>query len=295
MKACLNQHHTKKVQVARVKETVSIKFYEVLNWLFSSETELPKKFLMNESKLNSIVPYLAEQFWAMPQLTDYLNEHTNDLYQIPESLEMLRLLKKIIKTRGLTKANCWSFIPNRKPNLLKEVQERDKLDTGDARAKVMLMQKLGINTTGYFKAAPTKKNTNLKDAVVKVRVKEAIEIDKNKKIQKKEAAMAADSRYLKELNQTVIDDLELILFDVSLLKKTNRVLFTFIDAMNQKKYFMTPFLADIYLSKKDGVINNDYIEDLNDDFIHYVINDIKMYTKLKFTLNSSYKRILNGH
>ena len=34
----------------------------------------------------------------------------------------------------------------------------------------------------------------------------------------------SSNRYLTELNQDIIDELELVLFDVSLLKKTNRIL-----------------------------------------------------------------------
>ncbi len=280
--------------MAKAKEpAVTIKFYEVLNWLFSGDPNMPEKFKMNPTKLNGIVPYITEQFWTMPQLASYLNKHVNDLYNIPDPIELLRLLKKIIQHQGLTKANCWSFIPNRTPDLLKEIQERDQLDSGNARAKQVMMKKLNIDSSIYFKAAPTKKNVNLTDSVSKTIVKEALVQAEVNKVQEKEEARKNDSRYLSELNQEVIDELELILFDVSLLKKTNRVLFTFIDAKNQKRYFIVPFMAEIYLSKKDGVINNDYIEKKSDDFIHYVIQDIKLYTKLKFMLNTSYKRLVN--
>ncbi len=282
-------------KVKKPKDTVSIKFYEVVNWLFSPATELPEKFKMNPIKLNGIVPYLTEQFWTMPDLTSYLNKHVNDLYKIPDPLENLKLLKKIIQERQISRTQVWNFMPNRQPNLLKELQERDNLDTGDALSKRMLMKRLNIDTSYYFKVAPTKANTDLNNNVSKVIVKEAIVRTKAKEIRIKEDARASDTRFLTKLNQEVIDDLQLILFDVSLLKKTNRVLFTFIDSGNLKRYFMAPFMAEIYLSKKDGVINNDYIETLNEeDYIKYVIKDVKLYNKLKFMLNNSYKKILNS-
>ncbi len=276
------------------KPAVVIKFFEVNNWLFSSEVELPEKFKMNPNKLTGIVPYLTEQFWTQPQLIAYLNKYTNELYGIPDPLEMLKLLKKIILTRGLTKASCWNFMPNRQPNLLKELKERDDLDDGNARSKRMLMKKLHVDSSHYFKAAPTKKNTNLHDSASKVIIKEAIvQSEKLQKIAKEEERVN-DSRFLTKLNQEIIDELDLVLFDISLLKKTNRVLFTFIDQDNLKRYFIVPFMAEIYLSKKDGVVNNDYIEDLNDiDFIKYVIRDHKLYNKLKYILNTSYKKALN--
>ena len=104
----------------------------------------------------------------------------------------------------------------------------------------------------------------------------------------------SSNRYLKNLNQEIIDELELVLFDVSLLKKTNRVLYVFIDKNNEKKYFVAPFAATIYISQRDGVINNDYIEERTDEFQEYIIQDIKLYTRLKFMLNDSYGRIVNG-
>lgn len=279
--------------MAKAKPAPVIKFYEVLNWLFSVETELPEKFITNKTKLNNIVPYLTEQFWTQPKLTAYLNKHVNNLHNIPDPLKMLVVLKKLIKMQNISKTSCWSFIPNRQPDLLKEIQERDQLDSGNALAKKMLMKKLVIDHNYYFKKTPTKKNIDLYNLEKKTIVAEALQKAKDKKAKNKEMAKTEDSRYLLELNQEVIDNFGLVLFDVSLLKKTNRVLFTFIDSDNAKKYFMVPFMADIYLSTKDGVINNDYIETKNDDFIHYVIKDIKLYTKLKFILNTSYKRIVN--
>ncbi len=287
----------KKAMMVKAKEpkepSVTIKFYEVIEWLFSRESQLPEKFKMNPQKLNGIVPYLTEQFWAMPQLTSYLNKHTNDLFNIGDPIEVLKLFKKIIISQGLTKANCWNFFPVRKPDLLKELQERDQLDEGNAKSKRMLMNKLNIESSHYFRAAPTKKGTDLNNPLTKQMVKDVIIQEKKRKIKLKEDAQKNDSRYLQRLDQQIIDELKLIIFDVSLLKKTNRVLFTFIDNNNLKRYFITPFSADIYLSKRDGVINNDYIEDNCDDFIHYVIKDFKLYNKLKYMLNASYKKILN--
>ncbi len=270
-----------------------IKFYEVINWLFTSG-EIPQVFKDNVSQLKSIVPYITEQFWRKPKLIAYLNKYTNDLHSIPDPIDQLELLKKLIRIQGLTKRDLWSFVPQRGPNLLKEIQERDNLDEGNARAKLMLARAMSIDLASYVKVAPTKKNVNLKDEQAKKRVEEAIAVEKIRDQIKKEESFKNDSRFLKELNQNIIDEMELVLFDVSLLKKANMVLLIFIDKENQKKYYRVPFQAQFYISKKDGVINNDYIEGLNEDFIRYAITDIKLFTKLKFMLNNSYKRIVNA-
>ena len=298
MRACSKQYRLKKVLMAKAKTKPSIKFYEVFDWLFSNQ-EMPEKFKMNPNALNGIVPYITEQFWVIPQLTSYLNKHINDLHVIPDPIETLMLLKKIIINRRLTKTKCWNFRidfagSQRQAKLLQELQDRDQLDDGNSRAKRMLMSKLGIDSSQYFKVAPTKKNIDLNNNVSKIIIKDAIANKRHQDKIKKEEARVNDSRFLKDLNQGIIDDLELIIFDVSLLKKVNKILFTFIDRDNLKRYYMVPFAAEVYLSKKNGVINNDYIEDLNDeDFTKYLIKDFKLYNRLKYMLNKSYSRTLN--
>jgi len=274
--------------MAKAKE---VKFYEIINWLFT-DNEIPEHF--TPSQLNSKVPYLTEQLWVWPKLTWYLNKHTNDLFKIPNPIEQLKLIRKIIHINKITKYELWSFIPERKKDLIKEIQERDNLDENDSRAKLILIDKLDADISQYTKVAPTKKNTDLKNKENQEKVREALlqrKLLEEKKMQKK---AQSSNRYLKNLNQEIIDELELVLFDVSLLKKTNRVLYVFIDKNNEKKYFVAPFAATIYISQRDGVINNDYIEERTDEFQEYIIQDIKLYTRLKFMLNDSYGRIVNG-
>ncbi len=113
-------------------------------------------------------------------------------------------------------------------------------------------------------------------------------------IQKKKPLERTHQISLDNLTQEVIEREGLVLFDVSLLKKTNRILFIFIDKENKKRYYTEPFQAEIYISKKDGIINNDYIENITDDFVKYNILDIAQYNKLKYIINDNYKRIING-
>jgi hypothetical protein len=276
------------------KSTIAkIKFYEVINWIFSHE-KIPEHFLAQKSQLNSLVPYITEQFWMIPKATKYLNDHTNDLFNIPDPIEHLKLLKKIVIFQKITKNQFWSYIPERKRDIIKEIEERDNLGENDARAKERLMKIKSINASSYFKVAPTKKNIDVNNSDIKESVSVALAAHKSKEEKERFTKILNSDKYIRELTQDVIDELELVLFDVSLLKKTNRVLFTFIDYQNYKRYYTTPFSAKIYISKKDGVINNNYIESLNgQDFEQYLINEINQFTRLKYGLNNSYKRILN--
>jgi hypothetical protein len=277
-----------------MKTASKIKFYEVLNWLFSTE-EMPQRFKDAKTQLNSIVPYLEEQFWTKPQVVRYLNEHTNDLFNIPAPIAKLELIRKIIKFQGLTKNDLYDYRSQFQPDILKEIEERDDYDEGNARSRLMMIRKKGIDPSSYIKKAPTKKNIDLNNSEVKATVDFALKKQQEKYQVERQQRLAHDERFIRVLNQDVIDELGLVLFDISLLKKTNRVLFSFIDARNQKRYYTEPFMAEFYVSQTAGVINNDYIEDLTEDKFHkYAIRDHRLYTKLKFILNNNYKRIVNG-
>jgi hypothetical protein len=184
----------------------------------------------------------------------------------------------------------WQFIPTRERDVVQAIQDYDGLDEGNARAKVFLLKKLdnGDIIDKYFKPSPIKANLqyNKED---KLLIKETLERTKEKELK-----LVSNNVYLPNLSQASIDEFGLVLFDIQLLKKTNQVLFIFIDGEYNKKYYLEPFRAEIYISTKDGVINNDYIENKTDDFLEYVINDNSIYSKLKFLLASNYKKVING-
>ncbi len=270
------------------------KIYEIVNWLLSPDMVIPERFLMHKTKLVSLVPYITEQLWVKPQLTKYLNKHLNDLYNIPDPIDTLVLLKKIFRNQGISKMDLYQIPFYFKPKLIEAIELKEGYDQNNAISKAMLMGRLNIPNTLYIKYAATKANVKSNSSSeIKQQITEVLEIEK-----KKDHHPVVDKDrgvYLKELNQDVIDSEELVLFDISLLKKSNKVLFIFIDKNNHKKYFLKSFQASIYVSKEDCVINNDYIETITPDkFIGYKINDIKIYNKLKYMLNYSYKRIING-
>ena len=163
-----------------------------------------------------------------------------------------------------------------------------------------MMQHFNIPTDMYFKEKVTKASVKKNSSTeVKKDIVRALEIKKEKDLKEHLASIpkSEESVFIDpdQMSQEYIDQEELILFDVSLLKKRNQVLFIFIDKNNHKKYLVKPFVAKIYVSNENCVVNNDYIEELNPNkFAGYIMTDIKMYTKLKYILNHSYKKILNG-
>jgi hypothetical protein len=278
-----------------MKSKTPIKIYELINWLLGPEDKLPDHFIEQKTKLNSLVPYITEQLWTKPNLIKYLNKHINDLFNIKDPIEQLLFLKKLFRIRKITKWDLYQKRPNFKPDLIKMIEEKEGYDEGNARAKeVILKRKFGLlEAQGAYK-----KQTATKAAIKQTSTKEEKEFIKDLLEQKKmeETKSNKQDHYIDSLSQEIIDEQELILFDVSLLKKRNQVLFIFIDKNNHKKYHLMPFMAKIYISKQDGVINNDYIEELDPNkFLGYIIRDIKLYTRLKYILNTSYKRIINGN
>jgi hypothetical protein len=275
------------------------KIYELVKWLLEDSDNIPENFIQHKTKLNSLVPYITEQLWFKPQLINYLNRHLNDLYNIPDSIEALFLLKKLFKAQKITKIELYQSLPSFNRDIVKAIEEKENYDENNARAKeVMLLQKFHYDEikSFYIKQKPTKasvkKNSSLSSKKIIEQAMVFQEEQERASIPKSEETIFIDPD---KLTQEYITQEELILFDISLLKKTNRVLFIFIDKNNHKKYMVKPFVAKIYVSNQDGVINNDYIEELNPDkFSGYIITDIKLYTKLKYILGHSYKRIVNG-
>ncbi len=263
-------------------------FNSIQNWLFSKDA-IPTEFIENKTKLNSIVPYLPEQFWHMPEMSRLINTFYNDLHSIPDSIELLQSLQKLIIQRGLTKLDSWKFIPRRTPDLIQKIKEVEQLDENDARSKIMMIHRTGNPLPEFLGGKPDIKNKENLETVKKALIKETI----FKKEQEEKAIQESDM-YLKILTQDIIDDMELTLFNVKILKKQNKVLMTFIDKFNKKKYFLENYNASFYVSKDNCVINNDYIMDPDPNkFIKYTISDWQLLNKLRFALNHAYKRSIN--
>jgi hypothetical protein len=274
-----------------------IKIYDLINWLLGQDDKIPVRFIEQKSKLGSLVPYIVEQLWTNMNLVQYLNKHVNDLFNIPDPIDQLLFLKKLFKLRNINKWSLYQKRPDFKPDIVKAIEEKEGYDEGNARGKaLMLKHKFGLlETQGAYKKQTATKAA-IKQATTQEDKKFIKDLLEQQKAQEEASVPKIDEGiYIKKLTQEVIDENELVLFDVSLLKKRNQVLFIFIDKNNHKKYYLMPFMAKIYISKVDGVIHNDYIEKLDPNkFNGYVLTDIRNYTRLKYMLNDSYKRIVNG-
>ncbi len=270
-----------------------LKFYEITNWLFDQTIDIPGRFIEQKTKVNSFAAYLPEMFWRKLSTTNYLNKHLNDLYNIQDGLETLTFLKKVIRSAGIAKSELYQLMPSREADLVKEVQDQTGYDEGNASSRALMLNKMDKRETIYKRQAATKKALQGATTTADKNLVESVLL--KKKQEEAKHANKSNVGTILQLSQELIDQEGLVLFDISLLKKTNRVLFIFIDRDNHKRYYTEGFHATIFKSIRDGVINNDYIVDKNDtDFQSYIIKDITLYNKLKYILNNSYKRIING-
>jgi len=264
------------------------KFNDVISWLFT-KNPIPESFLVHKTKLNSIVPYLPEQFWNNPELTRLMNTFYNDLHAIPDSIQQLKSIQKLIIHRGIQKTDLWKFVPRRMPDQIQKIKDIEQLDENDARAKILMLHKTGNQLPVFLGGKPDTKN----EANLEI-VRNALSKEKELKRIQEEKDRENSNMYLKILNQDIISEMELTLFNVKILKKQNKVLMTFIDKFNKKKYFLENYNASFYISKSNSVIDNDYIVDPDPDkFIKYNITDWQLLNKLRFALNHAYKRSLN--
>jgi len=102
-----------------------------------------------------------------------------------------------------------------------------------------------------------------------------------------------DTRFLKELNQNVIDELELTIFNVKTLPNRNQILFIFIDKDNNKRFFVDDFNFIFYVSNKTNIIENDYLTKYDEStHIPFIIQNYEVLKHLKFAVNDNYKRFM---
>ena len=97
-------------------------------------------------------------------------------------------------------------------------------------------------------------------------------------------------KYLHYLNQQVITDLSLSLFDIRILRNENKFLYIFIDKYNNKRYFKDNFKAEFFISKKSGVINNSYIEENSEDYIKYIVTNHLDLNNIRYLLDQEYRK-----
>lgn len=306
----------KKVQ-GKIKK-VSI-YTEIDNYLFNN-TEISSDGLNNKTQLRSAITYLFESFMLLPKISIHLDTHLNKKVEnllTHELLDILDFYKLIIKEHNIKRFQLYKCFPNRKYG--QDINTiKNKLGITSSEAKAYLINRKRINPKELESVLSNKAlvlDTDLNNEILK-----AIEIDK-KKVEielnnsheeiplETESEVGGDNapvpnpvktqkdtyhndKFLPYLNQDIITDLSLSLFDIRILKNENKFLYIFIDKYNRKRYFKDNFKAEFFISKKTGVINNSYIEPNSEEYIKYIVTNYLDLNKIRYLLEQDYKKTI---
>lgn len=266
----------------------------VVNWLFDGNyPKIDKSFYEYEKELEKIWTFnLRKMFNTQPHILPFFNKNVNNLYLKHDTMAYLLFCKTIIQKNNFYQTQLdlnFKFIENKRQKFMKLFSKKQTEELGT----------IGINTlyslNAFFNI--TDKHIGFKkedDGIGLVKKEEGKEIMKNlttlMKLKKDKKNIGL---YLDILNQDVIDEKRLTVFDVK--KTSNReILFIFIDKDDNKVYYKEPLNMDFYISNQTNIIYNDYIMDKNSEqFSKYNTNNYNHISKIRNAINDNFKNLIN--
>ena len=280
------------------------KMWDLINWMTDGNTniEFPPMWDFFKSDLQYTVNYLINLFINYPRITREANRLLNSLYTTWDYKEILVYYKNVIQKNQLRpndlytkfdgktarkefvdiceKINPWwteadakgLYALNVEPRVLDSVSNVDLVKIYKDPKLAMLSKK--NNSEGF------EEESNRLDELL-------IENQKQK--------MMNDKRFLKVINQEIIDEMELTLFNTCTMKSLNSVLFTFINKQNQKVYYLQPFEFEFYASYHSNILKNDYIVPFNPaDHTKYKLTNYKDLKSLKYSVNNAFDKYMRS-
>jgi hypothetical protein len=265
------------------------KLNNLLTWLFDGGTvDIPSLFLYYKKEIDGICWYLHNSFLKQIKFVILFNKDGNHLYE-NDSFKIIQFYKFLIQQQKITKYDLFSYFPkkNYRKEFVKRLNELNLADTGNANSFFELINTglLGNYDISKLIESTFGEQVDLKqDVITKEEINNILQQNETKKL-------LNDSKVIKELNQAIIDELQLTLFNVKTIKNKNLILYIFIDKDNLKRYYYEPFEFTFYISTNYNIVDNDYIVDYNPQIhIAYTMNDYNMVQKFKFALNDAYKK-----
>ena len=280
------------------------KTWDLINWMTDNnpKIEFPSMWDFFKTDLQYSVNYLINLFINYPRITREANRLLNSIYSNWSYKEVLTYYKHVIQKNQLrpndlytkydgktarnefvdicTTVNPWwteadakaLYALNVKPSVLNSVSNVDLVKIYKDPKLAMLSKK---NNAESFE-----KEANRLDELL-------IENQKKK--------MLNDKRFIKEVNQEIIDEMELTLFNTCTMKNLNSVLFTFINKQNQKVYYLQPFEFEFYASYHSNILKNDYIVPFNPaDHTKYKLTNYKDLKSLKYSVNNAFDKYMRS-
>ena len=234
----------------------------------------------NKKDVERIIKYNWQQFLNHPQVVRVINRTVND-YQFQQFtlLEKVKYFKHILDQTGLTVTELLFQYPNMETRHLLKI----KVPSDNDRKGIYGLIKLGAMSKESVEVVPDiEANKKLsKD-----------EKDQIKKLIQESERDSSNKQVLTELTQDIIDEMELTLFNISILEEYNEYEYTFIDKHNKKVVYREPFQYVFRFSTNSSVIENDYFLPTN-NLIPYQITNVQHYSWLRRSINQNFEKELS--
>jgi hypothetical protein len=248
-------------------------------WRYLYNNEVTSDWVMeNEKNIKAFINYAWVVFLDSPLIAEIINKTINNYkYNTSTILDKVLYMQHIMKQTKIAYNDLRFYFPSFEKR--SEYMKQLKLDVGDIKGLY------GLHKAGII---------NLEDHIVKHEQKKPTKLSKQEKeeiktfIEKNNVVPETDTLELKILNQEVIDEHELTLFDIVILKKIDVIMYIFIDKQNKKRVYKEAFTYSFNFSTYNNVIDNDYF--LPTDQLHnYTIHSMTDLIKLRQAINRNFE------
>ncbi len=274
------------------------KMNDLVNWLYDNQPIIyPLQFKPFKNEINYLVRYILEIFQTSPQALYLASKNCNRLYFNDDDLETLMFYKSLVQGLKLNfydRYNQFNKQNKRKQfidiikTLNKEWHTNDIISLWELNRHAVIPGDYISNEDriDFFKN-PAKERAYNKSQTENIK-----KLIREREILEQENKLKNDTRFLSNLTQELIDELELVIFNVKTIRSQNKILFIFIDKDNLKRFYLQPFNFNFYISSNIGIINNDYIVELTENHLQFNIQSFEVLSKLKFAVNNNYKNFM---
>ena len=280
------------------------KTWDLIAWMTDGNTkiEFPPMWDFFKSDLQYNVNYLINLFINYPRITREANRLLNSLYSDWDYKEVLVYYKNVIQKNQLRPSDLYTKYDGKTAR--KEfVSICEQVNPWWTEADSKALYALNVDKRVFDCVSNVDLVKIFKDPKLGMLSKkgnsEGFEQEANRLdemlIENQKQKMMNDKRFIKVINQEIIDEMELTIFNTCTMKSLNSVLFTFINKQNQKVYYLQPFEFEFYASYHSNILKNDYIVPFNPvDHTKYRITNYKDLKSLKYSINNAYDKYMRS-
>ncbi len=275
------------------------KMNDVVAWLYDNQpVQYPSHWLIFKNEVQSISRYIPKIFQTNLKAIYLINKECNHLHFNHDSFENLMYYKTIIQQLKLSFYDRYSEFNKmtKRKQFIEACQTinptwhtSDAISIYEMNNRNVFSNEMYISNDDrldFWKNPKKKLEFDQNNAILQERIKELAKENNKRK-------MLSDKRYIFELDQKVIDDLELVIFNVKTLPSRNQILFIFIDKDNNKRFYIEDFSYIFFISNQSSIINNDYIENFDTNkHMPFIVKSLEVLRTIKFAVQDSHKRFM---